>query len=197
MERTKHEFRRKLTGINFETGEVKFKQPTVLTNDPSFTGWGWAVLEKDFICSSGCIKTAPEHKKKRIRVSDDRVRRAAEITQELINIIKGYNVQMILSELPHGSQNAQAAVMIGMVTGIIVAIAECLNIPVEFYSEQDAKKAVLGRKAATKEDMVNAISTLYDVNWTDTKYIDEAVADALAIHYVATKQSQLLKMMGR
>lgn len=168
----------------------------ILTNDPSFTAWGYAVIDSknNYILRSDCIKTAPEQKKRRIRASDDRTRRTKEIVQALIWIIKNYNVEFILSEAPHGSQNAQAAIMIGMVAGITTAIAECLDIPIEFYSEQDSKKAVLGKKAATKGDMIEAIDKLYEVDWTGTKYIDEAVADALAVYHTATKQSELLKM---
>lgn len=174
----------------------------VLTNDPSMTAWGWAVLKSNNVVDSGCIKTVPEHKKQRIRKSDDTARRATEIIKKLISIIEQYDVRFILSESPHGSQNASAAVMIGMVTGIVVAIAECKNIPYEMYSEQDSKKCALGRKAATKEDMIDCISTHY---WNDgrfskpwktgIKYHDEAVADALAVHYCATQNSQLLKML--
>lgn len=171
---------------------------TILTNDPSFTAWGWAVLDRNgYVLARGCIKTAPEHKKTRIRVSDDRSRRAGEITRFLLDLIKEWNVGLLLSESPHGSQNAQAAVMIGIVTGITTAIAECLNIPIEYYSEQDAKRAILGKRAATKEDMIEAIDKLYDIEWSKVKYFDEAVADALAVHYVAKQQSQMMKMMRR
>jgi Holliday junction resolvasome RuvABC endonuclease subunit len=170
---------------------------TILTNDPSFRAWGWAILNnKNEVITSGCIKTEPEQKKRRIRTSDDRYRRTVEIVQRLQDLIKMHNVNYILSEAPHGSQNASAAVMIGIVTGITTTISECMNVPIEYYSEQDAKKMVLGKKAATKDDMVKAIHKLYpDLVWRNIKYIDEAIADALAIHYVATKQSQLLKMM--
>ena len=171
----------------------------ILTNDPSFTAWGWAVIkmEDKTILDTGCIKTAPEQKKRRIRASDDRTRRTKEIVQALLQLITRYDIKFILSEAPHGSQNAQAAIMIGMVAGITTAIAECMDIPIEFYSEQDSKKAVLGKKAATKEDMIEAIDKLYEVEWTGTKYIDEAVADALAIYYVAIKQSELLKILRK
>lgn len=173
-------------------------QFTILTNDPSFTGWGWAVISPNGrIRASGCIRTSPEQKKRRIRTSDDRYRRTVEIVQQLQVIIKKYDVNFLLSEAPHGSQNASAAVMIGIVTGITTTISECMGIPIEYYSEQDAKKAVLDKKAATKDDMIKAIDKLYDVYWTKFKYVDEAVADALAIHYVATKQSQILKMLNR
>jgi Holliday junction resolvasome RuvABC endonuclease subunit len=169
----------------------------ILTNDPSFTAWGYAVLDDGEIIKTGCIKTAPEQKKRRIRASDDRTRRASDIVQELLKLIDEYDVDFMVSEAPHGSQNAQAAIMIGMVAGITTAIAECKNIPIEYYSEQDSKKAVLGKRAATKEDMIEAIDKLYDVDWTKVKYIDEAVADALAVHYVAMKQSQMFKIRVR
>lgn len=173
-------------------------EPRILTNDPSFTAWGWVILSGDgTIFKTGCIKTASEQKKRRIRVSDDRIRRTMEITQYLLKLIKDHNITFILSEAPHGSQNASAAVMIGIVTGILVGISETLSIPMEWYSEQDSKKAVLGKKAATKEDMIEAIDRLYEMDWTGTKYIDEAVADALAVHYVATLQSPTLKFMRR
>ena len=169
----------------------------ILTNDPSFTAWGYAILNDGEIIKTGCIKTAPEQKKRRIRASDDRTRRASDIVQELLTLIEEYDVDFMVSEAPHGSQNAQAAIMIGMVAGITTAIAECKNIPIEYYSEQDSKKAILGKRAATKEEMIEAIDKLYDVDWAKVKYIDEAVADALAVHYVAMKQSQMFKIRGR
>lgn len=171
---------------------------TILTNDPSITAWGWAILDgKNNIIATGCIKTAPEQKKRRIRKSDDRTRRISEINQTLIGLIKKYNVSFILSELPHGSQNASAAVMIGMVTAIVQTLGDVLELPVEWYSEGDAKKAVLNRLSATKEQMISAIDKLYNVPWTGVGYKDEAVADALGVHYVASQQSAILKMMKR
>lgn len=177
MERTKHRF-------------------TVLTNDPSFTAWGWAVLdEKGIPLEVGCIKTEPEYKKKRIRKGDDLTRRINEINLQLLDVIRRYDIKLILSELPHGSQNAQAAVMIGGVTAIIQTLSDVLDIAIEWYSEQDSKNAIFGKRAATKKAMVDAIGKLYKIIWTGIAYKDEAVADALAIHYVASQQSQILKMM--
>lgn len=195
MERTKH-IGRRLTSLNFETGECTFQEPTILTNDPSFTAWGWAVLDvKGKVLATGCIKTEPEHKKLRTRVSDDRARRTAEIVRKLASVIEKYNVHCILTEAPHGSQNANAAVMIGIVLGIVQTMADLKSLPIEYYSEQDAKKALLGKKSATKNETIAAIGSVYNYSITGKKYIDEAVADALAIHYVANQQSPMLKMM--
>lgn len=198
MERTK--------GVNFI--------PTILTNDPSMTAWGWAVLDyKGNILKTGCIKTVTEGKKRRIRKSDETAQRISEINNILLGLIKRYNVRYILSEAPHGSQNASAAVMVGAVNAIVQTISDCLDIGVEWYSEGDSKKCLLGRISATKIETMLAIDKLYKVPvtkgisknrkgeicalWSGVEYIDEAVADALSIHYVATKQSPTLKMMKK
>lgn len=170
----------------------------ILANDPSITAWGFAVLDaQGNILDSGCIKTAPEQKKRRIRKSDDTCRRVSEINQRLLEMIRKWKVTFLLSELPHGSQNASAAVMIGITTGIGQTLADALAIPIEWYSEGDSKRAILHKQAATKGEMVDAIAELYPPHrWkTNTKYIDEAVADALAIHYTASQQSPTLKFL--
>ncbi len=172
------------------------KKFIILTNDPSITAWGYVVLTvKGKILATGCIKTEKKTKKLRIRKGDDDVRRIHEINLILLQVIKEYKVTYLLSELPHGSQNAAAAKMIGCVAAIIQTLSDALEIGVEWYGEADAKKAVLGKNSATKQEMINAIDKKYKVTWTGTKYKDEAVADALAIHHVAKKQSSVLQLM--
>lgn len=169
-----------------------------LTNDPSITAWGWAVLTiNGTILESGCIKTEPKSKKLRIRKGDDTTRRVREINKELLAAIKKHKVNFIISELPHGSQSASAAIMIGLVTGIMQTIADVLDIGIEWYSEGDAKNAALGKQNNTKLEMIEAMNKLYDVDWTGIKYKDEAIADALAIHNVAKKQSETLKLYSK
>jgi len=173
------------------------KHSAILTNDPSLTAWGWAVLDETMMLKDhGCIKTAPEQKKRRIRKSDDTSRRASDITRELLRVIKKHDVKFILSESPHGSQNASAAVMIGLCCGITTALSEALEIPIEYYSEGDSKKECLGKLAATKDEMVARMTSIFGKEWkTGTKYIDEAVADALAVYVVASHQSTSLKLL--
>lgn len=171
---------------------------SILTNDPSFTAWGWAVLDyKGIVIETGCIKTKTEGKKRRIRKGDETVQRTGEILQVLLRLIKKYNVQFLLTELPHGSQNASGAVMIGITVGILKTLSDALDIGIEWYSEGDSKKCLLGKIFASKQETIDAIKKLYKVPWTGTKYIDEAVADAISIHYCATKQSATLKMMKK
>ena len=169
----------------------------ILTNDPSMTAWGWAVVtHAGKVLETGCIKTKTEGKKRRIRKSDETTQRASEIIMELLRVIRQYNIRLILSESPHGSQNASAAVMIGMVAGIVQAIADTLEIGVEWFSEQDSKKCLLGKNSATKQETIDAIHAKYNGWRTGTKYIDEAVADALSVFYCASKQSPTLKFLN-
>lgn len=168
----------------------------VLTNDPSITAWGWAVIDSQSnVIKVGCIKTGSENKVRRIRKGDDTIRRISEINQILFRLIKQYNVVLILSELPHGSQSASAAVMMGVVAGIMQTFSDSLQIPIEWYSEGDAKKAVLGKLNGEKKEMIAAIDLLYDVPWPGSKYANEAVADSMAIYHVANTQSNVLTFM--
>lgn len=171
---------------------------TILTNDPSITEWGWSVIDVETkkVKSCGCIKTSPEHKKLRIRKSDDTCRRISEINCRLLKIIKHFGVKMILTELPHGSQNANAMKMIGIVTAIMQTISDSLFIPLESYSEGDAKKFLLNKRSATKQEVMNEIKKLYPtVKWTGTKYKDEAIADSLAIFNIAQYESSTIKIL--
>lgn len=173
---------------------VKFN---IICFDPSLTAFGYSVLNGNNILEAGCIKTKPVDKKLRIRKGDDKIRRLIEINQVLKRVIKDHKIAYIISELPHGSQSAPAAIALGMITGIIQAMADFLDIGIEWYSEGDAKKALFGRLSASKQETIDKIDKLYKVNWFNTQYKDEAIADSLAIHYVALQQSSTLKLMNR
>ena len=168
----------------------------ILTNDPSITAWGWAVVNADGkILASGCIKTSPDNTKKNLRKTDDRFRRISEINIMLLGVIEKYNVKFIVSEAPHGSQSAVAAVMIGMTAGMLQTIADTLCLPIEWYSEGEVKKCVLNKRAAAKNEMIEAVRQRMKVNFTGIKYIDEAVADALGVYLAAVNSSVTLKLL--
>ena len=183
----------------FEFHVVLPPKNLVLTNDPSITAWGWAVVDPsdNSVVDCGGIHTEPTSKMLRARKGDDRVRRVQEINFKLIQIIKKYNIALIVSELPHGSQSAVAAVMIGMVTGVMQTMGDCLNIPVEWFSEGDAKLSVSGKRSVPKDDMVTVMEGFFpEVAWKKTKWENQAIADSLAVYYVARQQSTSLKMLA-
>jgi len=83
-----------------------------------------------------------------------------------------------------------------MVAGILQTLADTLNIPIEWYSEMDSKKALLGKKSASKNETIQAIKKIYpSLVFKNIKYQDEAVADAMSVYYTACKLSPTLKMM--
>ena len=167
----------------------------ILSNDPSITAWGYAVVTvSGEVLETGCIKTAPDNTKKNIRKADDRIRRISEINRTLLQAIKKHNVGYILSEAPHGSQSAVAAIMIGMVSGMAQTMSDCLEIPVEFHPEGDVKKYVLGKRSAAKDEMIQAMKRDIGFDPCGTKYIDEAVADALGVYMTAIGTSEALKL---
>lgn len=178
---------------------VDNRKRTILTNDPSMTAWGYSILTYDNqILLVDCIKTEKLAGKLRIRVGDDDCRRINDIGSILRDVIHQYNVTFIIGELPGGgSKSSAAAKSLGQAKSILQSAATFLNIPIEWFSENDSKKAVLRKQSATKQEMIDAIDKLYDVPWTGTKYKDEAIADSLAIHYVASQQSSILKMFKK
>jgi Holliday junction resolvasome RuvABC endonuclease subunit len=166
----------------------------VLAFDPSIRAWGWSVLNASGkVINTGCIKTDPSHKKLKIRKGDDRCRRISELNQAFNEIIKSNHISLIVSEQPHGSQSASAAVMIGITTAMTQSLSDLLGVPLEWYSEADAKQAVFKRNSCSKAEMIEAIGGLYDVEWSGVKYKDEAIADSIAVYHAATKTSTFLK----
>lgn len=176
-----------------------FREPqkTILALDPSITAFGWCLFSLDGKPKeAGCIKTAPSPKKLKVRKGDDRVRRIKEINTKLLQIIKGNNVALIVTEQPHGSQSAVSALMIGIVLGVIQTLSDCKSIPVEWYSEGDCKKFVVGKRVASKDEIKTTVSKIYtDIPFTGTGYIDEAIADSVAVYHAACCSSDFLQLL--
>ena len=174
------------------------KAPVVMACDPSLTGWGYVIVKGRKVLKTGCIKTSAENKKRRIRKGDDNVRRVGEIVHELRNEIINNKVKYLVTELPHGSQSASGAVMIGIVIGLMETLAKCEGLAIEWFSENDAKKCALpGQKVISKTDMIEAMDKAFVVEWPKAKYIREAVADSLAIYNCALYGSPTLQYLQK
>ena len=168
----------------------------ILAFDPSITAWGWVVLEPNGkVVDFGCFKTSPENKVRKIRKGDDTVRRIGEILEHFIKVIDQYRIRLIVTEMPHGSQNASGAQMIGICLGLVASLGKMYEIPVEWYTEGECKKNALNKRSATKKEMIEAMDKFYDVPWKGVKYHDEAVADAISIYHMARSESSILKFL--
>lgn len=178
--------------------KIKSGNYYIMSHDPSMTAWGWVILDQHgFVVDSGAIKTKPADKKLRIRKGDDRTRRVSEIVFTLSEWTKKYGVRHHVGELQHGSQSAVAATSLGLCVGILQTFCDCAGVGLEWFSEGDAKKSVCGKASIAKDVMVRLMSTKYETfKPRGVKWIDQAVADALAVHHVAMEQSSVLKFMG-
>ena len=110
-------------------------------------------------------------KKGKGNVGLDDLRRAREIYKKL----QSYDVDVIIAELPTGSQNARAAKGAGMMIGFLAMMDNLITV-----SPSEVKKVV--KKNATKDEIISwALSKYPSLNWPKTKGKQEHIADALAV----------------
>lgn len=168
----------------------------ILACDPSLTAFGWVVMEGQEIVKCGCIKTTPSSKKLNIRKGDDRCRRITEINSVLLDLVDRYEIKYIVSEQPHGSQSAVAAIMVGATLGLVQTLADAKGLGVEWYSEGDCKQNLMGRRNASKHEVIKQVKALYRYRLRAIKYFDEAVCDALAVYHYGMRYSSSVQLLA-
>ena len=155
----------------------------ILCLDIAFANTGWAVMDKGVPAAYGTIRTGKD-KRKSVRVSDDKAFRAGKMAEELKEVIELHKPLGIVAELPHGSQNASAANLLGWAAGIVVSMATAYGIPCEWISEGDSKLAAIGRRTATKDEMMQwARNRWPEIDFPKAKTHFEHVADSLAAYH--------------
>ena len=134
--------------------------------DIGYTNYGCIIVKNHQIVNAGIIQTE-KTKKKLTRVADDDVYRMTQIAQSLRNVIKSRNIRGILAELPiSGSQNASAMKGLAMAVGVSVGLFTELQLPIEWCTPTEVKKALTGAKNASKDDIMKAACKLH--NWKIT-----------------------------
>ena len=170
----------------------------ILAVDPSIREYGYAVLNVDdrkkkenWVEDSGCIKTSsdPDTRLK----SKDRVHRVQNIFSELNRICTMWGIEHVVSELPAGSQSATAAWTLGSVVGGTASLAISLDIDIDFFTLHECKQSVEGiddtpEGVSKKEYVAIKMKDMYNAQWEDTKYIDLAVSDSLAVFETAIQK---------
>jgi Holliday junction resolvasome RuvABC endonuclease subunit len=139
----------------------------ILCIDPGFRNFGCSVLDgTGTVINVGCLHTTPT-KNKLLRAADDDVQRVTHITAGLSNAIHRYNIQGVLGELPpSGGQSAKGVKGLAMAMALSVALFTELNMPSEWATPTEVKKALVGRANASKEDMMKAACERH--NWDIT-----------------------------
>lgn len=193
----------------------------LISLDIGFSHTGWSIFDKGGLVDIGLIETE-KTEKKMIRTSDDNVRRCIDIADSLDTLKQKYKIQGMLGELPAGTQNARAANHFGLIIGTVGVTAHFLNLPAEWCSQQEVKKAVAGDRFATKDEIMKIICEitgtkkteqivlikkgkrkgkttirktyhLLNKKFPESKF--EHIADSMGV-YMALKTGNLVKMFG-
>jgi len=137
----------------------------LLCLDVAFSHLGWSVFERGIPLDGGVIEAQVDGKKKRL-VSDERADRCASMVNQILDIIdknniRGTPIRGVIGELPSGSQNAAAANQLGIASGMVVTLCLLKDLPAEWVSQNDVKRAVTGKLSATKEEIMNKVAVWY------------------------------------
>lgn len=100
------------------------------------------------------------------------------IYSELNKIIKKHKPDEFAIETAFYGKNVQSAMKIGYARGVSILCAIHNKVPASEYSPREVKKAVVGKGAASKEQVLFMIKTLLNIKSEKIK-VDES--DALAI----------------
>jgi len=136
--------------------------------------------------------------KKVVRKSSDDLRRAKELMVPFNLFCK--TASIAFAEVPHGSQSARASWSLGIAVGVL---ASC-PIPMIQVSALEVKLASVGKKNASKDEMIEwAIKFYPNLNWIRhagrITNANEHLADAIATIHAGIKTNEykgLLAMLG-
>jgi crossover junction endodeoxyribonuclease RuvC len=145
----------------------------ILGVDPGTNLTGFGIIRQDggsfSLIKNGLIKLASKNS-----LPDKLV----AIYDELITLIKFYKPDEFAIETAFYGKNVQSAMKIGYARGAAILAAAHCKVPMSEYSPREIKKSVVGKGAASKEQVSFMIKTLLAVKEKKMKF-DES--DALAV----------------
>ena len=185
------------------------KEIKVLGIDMSLNNLGCSVLSYDLVSeylSMVDLKlfTTANEAGKVVRRSSDDLRRAKELHDGVHRMAAG--VDVVMAEVPTGTQSSRGAMSNGIVIGVLASVPTLIEV-----SPAEAKKALIGRKTGSKDEMIEAAMALFpDAPWLMRKFkgqvvpvdANEHLADSVAIVKagIATKEFQsalnMIRAMG-
>lgn len=141
--------------------------------DPGTLLTGYGIINSKgkeiFHIKSGVIKTNPK---------DDLSSKLKHIYSILNDEVLRYKPDVFCIETAFYGKNVQSAMKIGYVRGVAMLVASMNNVLCVEYSPREIKKAVVGRGAASKEQVQFMIKNLLSLDKEKFKF-DET--DALAV----------------
>lgn len=138
-------------------------------------------------------------KNKQVRASSDTIQRCKQIYERVNNFISEYSPNVVFAESPIGSISFKAAVSYSASCFLIATIEPT---PIEM-TPTEVKVGTVGKKTATKEDMINWCLENYppfilekNKNGTINKSKSEHLADAMAVAHCGVNSDQYRQLVG-
>lgn len=179
----------------------------VIGFDPSLKNWGIAcgVLDTDTLDFNlthvECISPLTMEGKN-IRNNSKDLYRSEQLAKRAFEVVEG--AQVIFAEVPIGSQSARAMASYGVCIGILSAL-RANQVPFLEVTPSEVKIAAVGRKTATKKQMIDWATTKYPyANWPtytrngETKVTEssaEHMADAVAAIHAGLASPEFQRML--
>ncbi len=114
------------------------------------------------------------------------------IYSELNKIIKKYKPDEFAIETAFYGKNVQSAMKIGYARGVSILCALHNQVPASEYSPREVKKSVVGKGAASKDQVSFMIKTLLNIKSEKIK-VDESDALAIALCHAFRMKSPVKK----
>lgn len=178
----------------------------VMGIDPGFAAFGIAKVEVRPARDGGLdvlaletrvLRTAPSAKKAAVRSSEDLVRRCGELVLGIEAAVQDWKPLALAGETMSWPRDLRAATRVALAWGVIAAIASRYSLPVVQASPQDVKKALVGSKSASKEEIIGAVLARWPhLELPKQTTLHEHAADAAAVVY-ACRDSQVITMAAR
>lgn len=149
----------------------------VLGIDQGIAHLGYAIICDGELIEYGCLLTKPSQGlEKRFYAIYSKVKELMEVYHP--SYISGE--RLFYTSPMKGNRNKSASmVYTNMITGILAAIAGEYSIELVTFVPSAVKKAVCGTGKAEKDDIINKIHEMFDVETTKSRH--EHICDAIAI----------------
>lgn len=146
----------------------------ILTLDPAYRNTGFILIENEEIVKYGVIKAQDKDTFKNLHL----------IYCRLDNIVKNIKIDCIYSEQMSGSRSQRAAMLLGAVDALIIALAENYKVPLYMANERIVKKVLFGRHKVSKTEMANLVLRKHEnLNTGFNKNEFEHIADSICVYY--------------
>ena len=130
--------------------------------DPGFSMMGWSVLDHPGpgeyrLVAAGVWETEKSDKKTAVGASSDNMRRARELSRDLSLAIAQYQPRVLCHESQSYPRDSSTAAKLGQCFGVIAAAAEAFDLPIVEIAPMSVKRAVVGLRTATKDEVIGAV----------------------------------------